>query len=98
MYLGEHQGAVAYIVHFFDGARTFVHSHEIGQILIILRGTAQIGTVADGVVEELNAGDVMYAPAGELHWHGAAPGSNMTNLSVTFGASVWHGPPPERTT
>jgi quercetin dioxygenase-like cupin family protein len=83
------------IVHFHDGARTYVHSHKGGQILLILRGTAQVGTVADDMIEELAPGDMVHAAAGERHWHGAAaPGIDMSHLSIAIGPSTWEGPPP----
>ena len=36
-----------------------------------------------------NAGDVVFAPDGEEHWHGASPNHFMTHLSITDGAPVW---------
>src|SRR6266567_595210 len=29
------------------------------------------------------AGDIVYTPADQWHWHGAAPGHFMTHLSIT---------------
>ncbi len=40
-------------------------------------------------VVELNAGDVVFAPDGEEHWHGASPGHFMTHLSITEGGPHW---------
>ena len=28
-------------------------------------------------------GDIIWAPAGEEHWHGAAPDSEFTHISIT---------------
>jgi quercetin dioxygenase-like cupin family protein len=36
-----------------------------------------------GDIEEIRAGDVIYTPADEWHWHGAAPDHFMTHLSIT---------------
>ena len=40
---------------------------------------------------ELHAGDVVYAPDGEEHWHGATKDDFMTHLSITEGAPHWGG-------
>jgi quercetin dioxygenase-like cupin family protein len=33
-------------------------------------------------IEEIRSGDVIWFPAGEKHWHGAAPGVAMTHLAI----------------
>lgn len=33
-------------------------------------------------VQEVVAGDVIICPAGIKHWHGAAPDSSMTHISI----------------
>ncbi|HSL25461.1 MAG TPA: cupin domain-containing protein, partial [Acidimicrobiia bacterium] len=44
----------------------------------------------DGQVVGIAAGDVIYTPAGERHWHGAGPNSYMMHISITTGgATVW---------
>ncbi len=35
-----------------------------------------------GAIEEIRPGDMIWAPPGEKHWHGAAPDSAMTHLSI----------------
>jgi hypothetical protein len=45
--------------------------------------------VRDEEPVEINAGDVIFAPDGEEHWHGAAPDHFMTDLSITDGAAHW---------
>jgi quercetin dioxygenase-like cupin family protein len=40
-------------------------------------------------ITEVRAGDVIYTPDGEEHWHGAAPDHFMTHLSMTEGAPRW---------
>ena len=42
----------------------------------------------DGTVE-VRPGDVVYAPDGEEHWHGAAPDHFMTHLTLTEGDRHW---------
>ena len=71
-------------VGFEPGARTDWHSHPAGQVIYVVTGTARIQTEA-GEVVEAGPGDAVHAPAGELHWHGAAPGSPMVHLSITHG-------------
>ncbi|MGH8926388.1 MAG: cupin domain-containing protein [Acidimicrobiia bacterium] len=74
---------------FEPGARTFWHSHPDGQVLYVATGAGRVGT-AEGQVVEMAAGDVIYAPAGESHWHGAAPTSYMMHISITTGgATEW---------
>jgi quercetin dioxygenase-like cupin family protein len=47
---------------------------------------------SDGETAGVSPGDVVHAPPGELHWHGAAPDSPMMHLSITSGgATVWEG-------
>ncbi|HEY3427267.1 MAG TPA: cupin domain-containing protein [Acidimicrobiia bacterium] len=70
-------------------ARTFWHSHPDGQVLYVATGAGRVGS-ANGRVIEIAAGDVIYAQAGERHWHGAAPSSHMMHLSITSGgATEW---------
>jgi quercetin dioxygenase-like cupin family protein len=76
-------------VMFEPGARTFWHSHPEGQVLYVASGVGRVGD-AEGGIKEIAAGDVVYTPAGERHWHGASPTSHMMHLSVTSGgATVW---------
>ena len=35
-----------------------------------------------GPIEEIRAGDVVWFPAGEKHWHGAAPDQAMTHTAI----------------
>jgi quercetin dioxygenase-like cupin family protein len=74
---------------FEPSARTDWHSHPDGQVLYVVSGAGRVAT-ADGETAEVGAGDTVYAPPGELHWHGAAPGSYMMHLSLTTGgATEW---------
>ena len=93
--IGDGEGMSVSVVHFYDGARTYLHHHDGGQILIIVAGRGQVGTAAEAL-DEVVAGDVVHAAPGELHWHGAAPGHDMTHLSIAIGKSTWPGdaPPP----
>ena len=75
-------------VHFTPGARTAWHSHDGGQTLYVTEGRGQVQARGQARVE-LNPGDVVYAPDGEEHWHGSAPGHFMTHLTITEGGPHW---------
>jgi quercetin dioxygenase-like cupin family protein len=67
-------------VHFVDGARNRPHAHTTDQILVVTEGTGIVATGADG--REVHAGDVAFIPAGEVHWHGAKKGHDMTHFAI----------------
>ena len=84
-------GVTINTVNFTPGARTFWHRHESGQILQILAGRGLIQS--DGSpVEVIRAGDTVWIPAGERHWHGAAPDSFMTHTAISLGTTEWAEP------
>lgn len=68
-------------VSFAPGARTAWHTHPLGQTLYILSGVGRVGT-RGGPVREVRAGDVVWIPPGEEHWHGAAPETGMVHLAM----------------
>jgi quercetin dioxygenase-like cupin family protein len=68
-------------VRFAPGARTAWHSHVNGQTLHITDGVALIGT-RDGTVVHATAGQTVYTPPGEEHWHGAVPERFMEHLAM----------------
>jgi quercetin dioxygenase-like cupin family protein len=39
----------------------------------------------------LRAGDAVYAPPGEEHWHGAAPESFLLHTAISLGHTRWFG-------
>lgn len=69
------------IIEFAPGARTAWHSHPHGQTLFVLGGRGLV-QARGGERTEVGAGDVIHAPPGEEHWHGAAPGEAMTHLAI----------------
>ena len=75
-------------VRFSPGARTAWHSHDGGQTLHVTEGRGLVQP-RGGEIVELHAGDVVYAPDGEEHWHGAAPDHFMSHLSITEGPPHW---------
>lgn len=74
---------------FEPGARTDWHTHPDGQVLYITSGAGKVQT-DDGETVRVSAGDVVFSPAGEKHWHGATETSHMMHLSLTTGgATEW---------
>jgi quercetin dioxygenase-like cupin family protein len=69
------------IVTFDAGARTAWHTHPLGQTLIVTSGFGRVQR-ADGAIEEIRAGDVVWIDPGEKHWHGASPTSAMTHIAI----------------
>ncbi len=87
-------GVTINTVNFTPGARTHWHRHESGQILQVLAGRGLIQS-AGGPVEVIRAGDTIWVPAGESHWHGASPDSFMTHTAISLGATEWAEPVPD---
>lgn len=86
--LATEDGVTINTVTFTPGARTFWHSHERGQILVVVSGGGLVQSEG-GPIEALHQGDTVWVPAGERHWHGAAPGSAMTHLAISLGVTAW---------
>ncbi len=72
-------------VHFANGARNRLHTHTTDQILVITAGAGIVATRSER--HEAGPGDVALIPAGEEHWHGAAPGHDMTHLAINGAGS-----------
>jgi quercetin dioxygenase-like cupin family protein len=72
----------ASVVHFEPGARTAWHTHPAGQTLYILSGVGRVQSVG-GPVREVRAGDVVWFPPNEKHWHGAGPQTTMAHIAMT---------------
>ncbi|MFD2677427.1 (R)-mandelonitrile lyase [Camelimonas lactis] len=82
LFTAEAPGRVAGAsVTFEPGARTAWHTHPAGQTLIVTAGVGRAQREG-GPVEELRPGDVVWFPAGEKHWHGAAPHVAMTHTAI----------------
>jgi quercetin dioxygenase-like cupin family protein len=65
---------------FQGGAKNRWHRHTTEQVLVVTHGR---GIVANDEQEyQVQPGDVILIPAGERHWHGAAPGTDLTHLSI----------------
>jgi quercetin dioxygenase-like cupin family protein len=68
-------------VTFEPGARTAWHVHPLGQILIVTSGCGRVQRWG-GPIEEIRAGDVVWIPPEEKHWHGASPSTAMTHIAI----------------
>ena len=68
-------------VTFEPGARTAWHSHPLGQTLVVTAGCGQV-QLADGPIEEIRPGDVIWTPPGEKHWHGATATTAVTHIAI----------------
>jgi quercetin dioxygenase-like cupin family protein len=68
-------------VRFAPGARNAWHAHALGQTLHVTEGRGRV-QARGGAVLEVCAGDTIHTPAGEWHWHGAAPEHFMTHLAM----------------
>lgn len=82
MFQAEDPGRVAGShVTFEPGARTAWHTHPAGQTLIVTFGRGRVQREG-GPVEEISQGDVVWFPAGEKHWHGAAADTAMSHIAI----------------
>ena len=81
-------------VRFSPAARTAWHSHALGQTLYVTEGRGLVQSRGCGIVE-IRPGDIIYTPADEWHWHGAAPGHFMTHLSITEATPAGERPEPD---
>ena len=67
-------------VNFGRGVRNKFHSHTIEQVLIVTKGKGIVATEKEQI--DVEPGDVIFIPAGEKHWHGAASGATFSHLYV----------------
>ena len=68
-------------VTFEPGARTAWHTHPLGQTLHLISGVGLIG-LRDDHPKIINAGDTVWIPPNEEHWHGATPTNSMTHRAI----------------
>jgi|TARA_B110000467_G_C18339248_1_gene501851 quercetin dioxygenase-like cupin family protein len=68
-------------VTFEPGARTAWHTHPLGQTLIVTSGCG-LAQRWSGPIEEIRAGDIIWFPPGEKHWHGATETTAMTHIAI----------------
>jgi quercetin dioxygenase-like cupin family protein len=68
-------------VTFEPGARTAWHTHPLGQTLLVISGLGRVQREG-GPVEDIRAGDIVWFPPGEKHWHGASPAPAMSHIAI----------------
>ena len=68
-------------VAFEPGARTAWHTHPLGQTLYVLSGVGLMG-LRNKAPQTINAGDTIWIPPGEEHWHGASATNSMTHIAI----------------
>jgi quercetin dioxygenase-like cupin family protein len=68
-------------VTFEPGARTAWHTHPLGQTLHVVSGVGRFQTWGEPAIE-IRAGDTLFIPPGEKHWHGAAPTTMMVHIAM----------------
>ena len=81
---------LASMVRFTPGARTNWHSHHLGQLLHCTDGTGYV-VDRDGTVIRMRAGDTVWTPPGEEHWHGATVACFMCHLAMLEGVENGDG-------
>ena len=72
----------ASVVSFTPGARTYWHTHPVGQTLYCLSGVGRVQREGEPV-QALNPGDTVQIPPGVKHWHGAAPDRLFAHLAIS---------------
>jgi quercetin dioxygenase-like cupin family protein len=68
------------VVNFGKGVRNKFHSHDYEQVLIVTAGEGIIATEEEEKV--IAAGDVIFIPANEVHWHGATADSEFSHIYI----------------
>src|SRR3569623_312968 len=63
------------------GARTAWHTHPLGQTLYVIFGAGLVQTKG-GPIREIRAGDTVWIPPGEKHWHGASAKNAMVHIAM----------------
>ena len=71
----------AAFVRFEPAARTAWHTHPLGQTLRVISGVGRVQAWG-GPIREIRAGDTVWIPPGEKHWHGASPIIAMLHLAM----------------
>jgi quercetin dioxygenase-like cupin family protein len=74
------RGGIAF-VNFEPGARSFWHTHPLGQTLIVTSGVGWT-QCEGGPKTEIRAGDVIWCPCQRRHWHGATATTAMSHIAI----------------
>jgi quercetin dioxygenase-like cupin family protein len=68
-------------VAFEPGARTNWHTHPLGQTLHVVQGIGLVQKEGEPI-QTIRAGDSVWIPPNERHWHGAAPTHGMVHIAM----------------
>ena len=68
-------------VSFEPGARTAWHTHPLGQTLHVISGVGLMG-LRNEAPQLIKAGDTVWIPPNEEHWHGASATNSMTHIAI----------------
>ena len=75
---------------FDPGARTYWHSHDNGQLLMVEKGKMRVQKRGQPM-RELGVGESDYTGPNIVHWHGAAPDQPLVQINIGFsGGSKWY--------
>jgi quercetin dioxygenase-like cupin family protein len=69
------------LVTFDRGARSAWHWHPLGQTLVVTQGCGWVQSEG-GPKVEIRAGDVVWCPPREKHWHGATTTTAMSHIAI----------------
>ncbi len=90
------KGQKVYLANFNNGARTKVHYHQGGQILVVTSGKGMLvlykktdikknsTTLKKSSQMTLREGDIAFIPKDTLHWHGALKGDNFVHIAFNI--------------
>ena len=73
------------------GSRSNWHSHSKGQLLMVEEGKGRTQE-RGGPLREIGPGQPWFTPAGVEHWHGAAPDTDVVQLTIYEGDVKWLEP------
>lgn len=73
------------------GSRSNWHSHSHGQLLMVEEGRSRTQE-RGGPLLEMGPGQPWFTKAGVEHWHGAAPGQDVVQLTIYEGEVKWLEP------
>lgn len=90
------KGEKVYLANFNNGARTKIHYHQGGQILVVTKGKGMLVIYKKTSIKKetvkiqklyqanLEEGDIAFIPKNVLHWHGALKGKNLVHIAFNI--------------
>jgi quercetin dioxygenase-like cupin family protein len=73
---------------FEPSARTNWHSHAGGQVILVEQGVLR-AQERGGAGKEFKARETYVTGPNVVHWHGAVPGVQLTQVAFSFGMTTW---------